>query len=94
MNLLVPIVLFCVLNEHQICNEVTSVYKHRIPAVKVAEDGLTTVINTPLACLMAGYQDVAAHIDEVREQIKKEDPDHKDKELEFRVICERADQKV
>ena len=87
MNYLIPVVFFCIFDTHQVCDGHTAIYKHEISPVTVDKDGLTTVINTPMGCLMAGYQDVAREMDE----IKKANPD---KDLEFRVVCKRTDQRL
>lgn len=86
MNYLIPVIFFCAFTpgENHACNGQTALWKHDIAPVQHNIDGTTTVINNPIACLMAGYQEVAKEMAEFSH-------DHPNKELEFRVLCKRTE---
>lgn len=93
-SFLIPIVFFCAFTpgEPHECNGQTALYKHALSPIiqeKVTEDGeeVTVEINTPLLCLKAGWMDVAKEIQEFQKE-------HPKKDLEFRVICKRTEQRT
>lgn len=78
MNYLIPIVFFCTFT----------------PGENQPCDGKTALYNhklhpvtTPMSCLMEGYVDAAQTAVEWKEE-------HPNKDIEFRVVCKRTEDKV
>jgi hypothetical protein len=93
VNILIPVVFFCAFSpeEPHDCNGQTALYKHALSPVQTVEvkEGMSVevVITNPITCLQAGWIDVSKEM----ESFKTE---HPNKDLEFRVVCKRLDQKT
>ena len=87
LNYLIPVVLFCIpMQDEQTGEFKVSGEKVCSGQTKVYEEVLDPVA-TPTQCLLEGNIKAANYILEFRKE-------HPNKELDFRIVCKRSDQKT
>ena len=88
LNYLIPVVMFCIPMQNPETGQFSSTTNEKVCSgqTKIYEEVLDPVA-TPAQCLIEGNLRAAKYIQEFQQE-------HPNKELDFRVVCKRSDQKT
>ena len=96
MNLLVPIVFLCAHVQGQInyCDGHTAFAHFTLAPIQKMQifpdptlPKIEVPISNPMLCILAGMEKAAKEIEEFKTE-------HPNKDVEFRVVCQRLDEKI
>ena len=88
LNYLIPVVMFCIPMQDDHTGQFTASTNDKVCSgqTKIFEEVLDPVA-TPTQCLIDGNVRAATYIQEFQRE-------HPHKELDFRIVCKRSDQKT